>query len=105
MARDLLRQHFRQHAEQVARRMYDHQQLGCVLLYTTHDVMLDDLLVRRLDSGDVFSNANTIILMGKTRDGSRMGRALHVAKHRGSPCDDRVVPFEVTAKGLQLQLS
>jgi hypothetical protein len=40
--------------------------------------------------------------MGKIRDGLKMGRALHVAKHRGSPCDDRIVPFEVTASGLKL---
>jgi hypothetical protein len=31
-----------------------------------------------------------------------MGRALHVAKHRGSACDDSIVPFEVTAGGLRL---
>ena len=56
-----------------------------------------------LESGDLLSNANTIILMGKTREGSRMGRALHVAKHRGSACDDSIVPFEVTTTGLKLQ--
>jgi hypothetical protein len=50
----------------------------------------------------VLSNANTIILLGKTREGSKMGRALHVAKHRGSACDDAIVPFEVTQSGLKL---
>ena len=69
---------------------------------SVHEVMLDDLLGRRLDSGDVLTNANTIILMGKTRDGSKMGRSLYVAKHRGSACDDSIVPFEVTARGLNL---
>jgi hypothetical protein len=39
--------------------------------------------------------------MGKTHDGSKMGRALHVAKHRGSACDDSIVPFEITERGLQ----
>ncbi len=102
VARDLFREHFRAHADEVGARMYDHTRIGCLLLYTTREVMLDDLLGRPLDSGDVLSNANTIILMGKTRDGSRMGRALHVAKHRGSPCDDSIVPFEVTDTGLQL---
>ena len=103
VARDLFREHFRAHADEVSAHPYDHNQIGCVLLYTTREVMLDDLLGRPLDSGDVLSNANTIILMGKTRDGSRMGRALHVAKHRGSACDDSIVPFEVNATGLQLK--
>lgn len=102
VARDLFREHFRANAEPVMQHQYDHTRLGCVLLYTTHEVMLDDLLGRLLDSGDVLSNANTIILMGKTREGSRMGRALHVAKHRGSACDDSIVPFEVTNAGLNL---
>ncbi|MGE5192379.1 MAG: RAD55 family ATPase [Deltaproteobacteria bacterium] len=103
VARDLFREHFRAHADEVLGHLYDHNRIGCVLLYTTREVMLDDLLGRPLDSGDVLSNANTIILLGKTRDGSRMGRALHVAKHRGSACDDSIVPFEVTDRGLQLK--
>lgn len=103
VARDLFREHFRAHSEEVLGHLYDHNQIGCVLLYTTREVMLDDLLGRPLDSGDVLSNASTIILMGKTRDGSRMGRALHVAKHRGSACDDSIVPFDVTEKGIHLK--
>jgi KaiC/GvpD/RAD55 family RecA-like ATPase len=102
VARDLFREHFRANEPQVAKHLYDHRQLGCLLLYTTREVMLDDLLGRLLDTGDVLSNANTIILMGKTRDGSKMGRALHVAKHRGSACDDSIVPFEITERGLQV---
>ncbi len=82
--------------------MYDHRKVACLLLYTSHEVMLDDLLQRRLDTGDVLANANTIILMGKTRDGDRMGRALHVAKHRGSACDDSIVSFEIRKEGLIL---
>jgi hypothetical protein len=42
--------------------------------------------------------------MGKIREGTRMGRALHIAKHRGSACDDRIVPFEITEQGLKLNL-
>ena len=66
--------------------------------------MLEQLLSRPIESGDVLSNANTIILMGKIREGTRMGRALHIAKHRGSYCDDRIVPFDVTGEGLKLNL-
>ena len=103
LARDLFRVQFRANEERVRAHSYDHNQIGCLLLYTTHEVMLDDLLVRPIESGDILSNANTIILMGKTREESRMGRALHVAKHRGSACDDRIVPFEVTGRGLTVQ--
>ncbi|MCY2964482.1 MAG: recombinase RecA [Planctomycetota bacterium] len=103
VARDLFRENFRINANNVERHPYDHRQVGCVLLYTTHELMLDDLLGRPLESGDVLTNANTIILMGKTRDGSKMGRSIHVAKHRGSACDDSIVPFVVTAEGLKLQ--
>ena len=62
--------------------------------------MLEELLSRPIESGDVLSNANTIILMGKVRAGSKMGRALHVAKHRGSVCREDIVPFTITDKGL-----
>ena len=102
VARDLFREHFRAHAEEVLTHEYNHEEIACLLLYTTREVMLDDLLGRPLDSGDVLSNANTILLMGKTREGSKLGRALHVAKHRGSPCDDSIVPFEIAAAGLKL---
>ena len=102
VARDLFRVHFREQADNVAAHRYDHREIGCVLLATSHEVLLDDLLKRPLDSGDALSNANTIILMGKVRDGLRMARALHVAKHRGSACDDAIVPFEIGSQGLIL---
>ncbi len=104
VARDLFRAKFREESHKVAAHHYDHAQLGCLFLATTHDVMLEQLLSRPIESGDVLSNANTIILMGKIREGTRMGRALHIAKHRGSACDDRIVPFEITEQGLKLNL-
>lgn len=103
VARDLFRVHFRANAAAVEQHLYDHRQIGCLLLYTSHEVLLDDLLSRPLESGDELANANTIILMGKTRNGTRMGRALHIAKHRGSACDDAIVPFEITERGLELR--
>ncbi len=104
VARDLLRIRFREQAEIVQQHAYDHRDLGCLLLYTSHEVMLDDLLTRPIESGDTLSNANTIILMGKTREGNKMGRALHVAKHRGSACDESIVPFTIEASGIKLQV-
>ena len=71
-----------------------------MLLYTSHEVRLDDLINRPIESGDELSNANTIILMGKIREGNRMRRALHIAKHRGSAADDTIIPYEIDDTGL-----
>ena len=80
---------------------YDHQAIGSMLLYTSHEVLLDDLISRPIQSGDVLSNANTILLMGKTRTDGRMGRAIYVAKHRGSACEEAILPFQITEHGLE----
>lgn len=102
VARDLFRAQFRQNEEQIMGHMYDHSGIACLLLYTCHEMMLDEMIERRIDSGDVLSNANTIILMGKFRDGMKLGRALCIAKHRGSAVDETIVPFEINENGLVL---
>lgn len=104
VARDLFRAQYRAATERVLANNYDHRSISCVLLLTTREVMLDDLITRRIESDDLLSNANSIIYMGKTRESSRMGRALHVAKHRGSRCDDRLVSYEITDSGLKLHV-
>lgn len=102
VARDLFRVQFRAQENGVMNHVYDHNKLSTMLMYTSHEVRLDDLINRPIESGDELSNANTIILMGKIREGNRMQRALHIAKHRGSAADDSIVPFEITEKGLNL---
>ena len=62
--------------------------------------MLDDLISRRLDEGDALSNANTLVYMGKIRDGNRIGRGIYVAKHRGSACSDQIVPYTINDGGI-----
>ncbi|SMP65801.1 KaiC protein [Neorhodopirellula lusitana] len=102
VARDLFRVGYRDNEAQVTEHAYDRNDLGCLLLATSHEVMLDDLISRPIESGDVMSGANTIILMGKTRDGNRMGRALYVAKHRGSACEESIVPYQIDDSGIRL---
>jgi KaiC/GvpD/RAD55 family RecA-like ATPase len=102
VARDLFRQHYRANAAAVAEHAYDHRQLACLLLYTSHESMLDGLISRPLDEGDLLSNANTVIYLGKTREGNKLGRALYIAKHRGSACSDEIVPYQIGTKGLSL---
>ncbi len=100
VARDLFREQFRANEEAAQQHAYDPSESSCVLLYTSHEVMLDDLISRRLDEGDALSNANTLIYMGKTRDGNRMGRGLYIAKHRGSACTDEILPYTIDDDGL-----
>ena len=102
VARDLFREQFRENAAAIKQARYDHEQIGCLLLYTSAETMLDELIRRPLDEGDVLANANTIIQLGKIRDGAKVRRALHIAKHRGSAASDKIVPFEITERGLQL---
>lgn len=104
VARDLFRAHYREHATEAAAHAYDTSDIGCVLLYTSHETMLDDLISRPLDEGDALSNANTLIYMGKVRDGHKIGRALYVAKHRGSACTEEIVPYAIDDAGLKLLL-
>jgi len=100
LARDLFRVHFRSQEQNVLQHPYDHREIGGMLLYTSHEVMLDDLIARPIQSGDVLSNANTIIMIGKVRNGNTISRALYVAKHRGSACEESILPFRITEKGL-----
>ncbi|RIK76047.1 MAG: recombinase RecA [Planctomycetota bacterium] len=102
VARDLFRQHYLRHAEEAARHAYDPSAVGCMLLVTSRETMLEDLISRGLDEGDVLSGANSVILLGKIRDGARIGRALYVAKHRGSACTDEIVPFAIGDAGLSV---
>lgn len=100
-AREWFRETFRSQASTVAAHPYDHRQIGCLCLYTTPHVMLDDLLAQPIGQGDIFSIANTIILMGRTRHDGRMGRALAIPKHRGSAHGDEILPYRITDEGIE----
>jgi len=102
VARDLFRQEFREHAAEVARHSYDHTQIGCLMLYTSHESMLEQLIDRPLDDRDWLAAANTVIYMGKLREGNRLSRGIYIAKHRGSPCSDEIIPYEINHRGLRV---
>lgn len=101
-ARELFRERYKANEPQVLTHRYDHKEVGCLYLYTTPQVMLDELVAQPIGEGDIFSNANTIILLGRTRFEGKMGRGLFVAKHRGSACSDEVRPYRLTDRGLVL---
>ena len=102
VARDLLREHYRQQADAVAAHHYDPKQIGCLFLYTAAESMLDQLINRPLDEGDLLSNANTVIYMGKVRDGLKLRRALYIAKHRASAASDEIHPYQIGDAGLRI---
>ena len=103
VARDLLREQFRAQADAVEAHRYDWRRVGCLLLYTSHESLLDALISRPLADGELLANANTLILMGKIRDGQRFRRGLHIAKHRGSAASDEIVTYTIGEQGLAIE--
>lgn len=101
VARDLFREQYRARELAIDAAKYEPTAIGCMLLYTSSEIMLEQLIERPLDEGDLLANANTIIYLGKTKshDG-RIGRGLHVAKHRGSACSDDIVPYTIGDRGV-----
>src|SRR5918996_472738 len=81
---------------------YDHTSITTVLLVTTEETRLEDLLARKVATGDIGATANTILVMGSERVGSRLARMLCVVKHRGSAMSDEIVEYRVGARGLEL---
>jgi KaiC/GvpD/RAD55 family RecA-like ATPase len=102
VARDLFRERFRENSARIASATYDNKLIGCLLLYTSPEVMLEELAARPIEEGDVLSNANTVIYFGKIRSGNRLSRALYIAKHRGSACTDEIVPYTIDDRGLHV---
>ncbi len=102
VARDLFRERYRANAETIARHAYDHARIGCLLLCTSRESSLDALIERPLDEGDVLSNANTVIAMGKIREGVKYRCAMYVVKHRGGACTEEIIPYRIEDGGIRL---
>ncbi len=102
VARDLFRQSYRAHAATIDNHAYDPRGIGAMLLVTSHESLLDQLIERPLADGDVLATANSLIYMGNVREGSRRSRALFVAKHRGSACPDDVISYTIDDRGIRI---
>jgi hypothetical protein len=90
------------HREFIDAHRYEHASLTTLLLVTTEETRLEDLLARKVAVGDPGATANTILVMGSERVGNRVARLLSVVKHRGSAMSDEIVEYRVDAGGLQL---
>ena len=102
VARDLFRQSFRAYADSIERHAYDADQVGAMLLATSHETMLDALIERPLVDGDLLAGANTVVYLGKLRDVDKMSRGLFIAKHRGSACSDEIIRYTIDNGGIRL---
>ena len=81
---------------------YDHRALTTLLLVTTEETRLEDLLGRKTTAGDLGAVANTILVMGSERVGTRVGRFLCVVKHRGSAMSDEIAEYRIGPEGITL---
>ena len=102
VARDLFRQHFRAHEEEILKHLYRKEEVGCLVNYTSGETSLDAMIEKPMDEGDLLSGANTIIYMGKIREGTKFRRAMYVSKHRGSVCPDEILLYDIDDRGLKL---
>jgi RecA/RadA recombinase len=81
---------------------YEHTRITTVLLVTTEETRLEDLLARKVATGDIGATANTILVMGSERVGQRLARMLCVVKHRGSPMSSEIAEYHITPSGLTM---
>ena len=90
------------HREFIDAHRYDHARVTTLLLVTTEETRLEDLLARKVATGDVGATANTILALGSERVGSRLARLLCVVKHRGSAMSDEIVEYRITPTGIEM---
>jgi len=90
------------HRKFIDAHLYEHGAITTLLLVTTEETRLEDLLARKVAVGDIGATANTILVMGSERVGSRVARLLSVVKHRGSAMSDEIVEYRIGGGGLEL---
>jgi KaiC/GvpD/RAD55 family RecA-like ATPase len=90
------------HREFIDAHLYDHRAITTLLLVTTEETRLEDLLARKVAAGDIGATANTVIVMGSERVGNRLARMLAIVKHRASAKSDEVIEYRIGPTGLEL---
>jgi hypothetical protein len=92
-----------QHRTFIDAHRYDHRQVTTLLLVTTEETQLEHLIARKVATGDIGAVANTILVMGSERVGTRIGRFVCVVKHRGSGMSDEIVEYRVGERGIAVE--
>jgi len=90
------------HRDFIDAHRYDHSRITTLLLVTTEETRLEDLLARKVATGDIGATANTIVVMGSERAGNRLARMLAVVKHRGSAMTDEIVEYRIGPRGIEM---
>jgi KaiC/GvpD/RAD55 family RecA-like ATPase len=90
-----------QHRPFIDAHRYDHAAISTLLLVTSEEARIEDLIARKTGAGDVGAVANTVLLMGRQKVGNRLGRFVCVAKHRASAMSDEIVEFRIGQHGLE----
>lgn len=103
LAREVLRERFRENAAAVERNAYSHEESAAVVLVTTKQSMLTQLMTEPLADGDLAAGANTVILMGRLLEDNEMKRGIYIAKHRGSYADQQILKFDISDMGLRME--
>lgn len=80
---------------------YDPSAITTLLLVTAEETRLDDLISRKVGAGDLGAVANTVLVMGSERVGTRVGRFLCAVKHRGSAMSDEIAEYRITEWGIE----
>ncbi|HXJ84395.1 MAG TPA: ATPase domain-containing protein [Candidatus Methylomirabilis sp.] len=89
-----------QHRAFIDAHRYEHSAVSTLLLVTTEETQLEHLIARKVATGDIGAVANTILVMGSERVGTRLGRFLCVVKHRGSAMSDEIAEYRVSEQGI-----
>ena len=100
LAREVLRESFRQNQAHVDANAYEHQDSAAIVLVTTKQTMLDQLMMEPLSDGDIAAGANTVILLGRQLEDGAMKRGIYIAKHRGSYAEQRILNFDINDSGI-----
>ncbi len=90
------------HREFIDAHRYDQAAVTTLLLVTTEETRLEDLLARKVATGDLGATANTIMVMGSERVGNRLARMLAVVKHRGSAMTDEIAEYRIGDRGIEI---
>lgn len=102
LAREVFRESFRKNETEIDKHAYDHDESAAIVLVTTKQTMLEQLMTEPLSDGDLAAGANTVLLLGRQLSDGEMKRGLYIAKHRGSFADQRILNFVIDDNGIQL---
>ncbi len=103
IAREYFREKFLSYKSLVEAHAFSNDSVA-MLLQTTRETMIEELISRKISESGLEANATTVILMGRALEGGRVKRKLYIAKHRGSYCSDEIIDYEITEKGIELRL-